>query len=147
MKKKLIIITAVLIVLVAGLTIAMQFRKVVDNPPVTQEIPASADVRSILQKSCFDCHSNQTRITWLQKLPIASSMVSSDVKGARSILNFTEWNRYTPLEQDGLIYLAVSAAENGQMPPSDYLWIHPDAKLTKEDKAVLKSWLLSLSPR
>lgn len=147
MKKKLIIITAVLIVLVAGLTIAMQFRKVVDNPPVTQEIPASAEVRSILQKSCFDCHSNQTRITWLQKLPIASSMVSSDVKGARSILNFTEWNRYTPLEQDGLIYLAVSAAENGQMPPSDYLWIHPDAKLTKEDKAVLKSWLLSLSPR
>lgn len=144
MKKKLFITGGVLLILLIGIAIAMQFRKVVDNPPVTQEIPAPADVRAILQKSCFDCHSNQTRITWLQKLPVASSMVSSDVKGARSILNFTEWNKYTPMEQEGLIYLAVSAADDGQMPPDDYLWIHPDAKLSNQDKAVLKNWLLSL---
>lgn len=144
MKKKLFITGGVLLILLIGIAIAMQFRKVVDNPPVTQEIPAPADVRAILQKSCFDCHSNQTRITWLQKLPVASSIVSSDVKGARSILNFTEWNKYTPMEQEGLIYLAVSAADDGQMPPDDYLWIHPDAKLSNEDKAVLKNWLLSL---
>lgn len=144
MKKKLFITGGVLLILLIGIAITMQFRKVVDNPPVTQEIPAPADVRAILQKSCFDCHSNQTRITWLQKLPVASSMVSSDVKGARSILNFTEWNKYTPMEQEGLIYLAVSAADDGQMPPDDYLWIHPDAKLSNEDKAVLKNWLLSL---
>lgn len=144
MKKKLFITARVLLILLIGIAIAMQFRKVVDNPPVTKEIPAPADVRAILQKSCFDCHSNQTRITWLQKLPVVSSMVSSDVKGARSILNFTEWNKYTPMEQEGLIYLAVSAADDGQMPPDDYLWIHPDAKLSNEDKAVLKNWLLSL---
>lgn len=144
MKKKLFITGGFLLILLIGIAIAMQFRKVVDNPPVTQEIPAPADVRAILQKSCFDCHSNQTRITWLQKLPVASSMVSSDVKGARSILNFTEWNKYTPMEQEGLIYLAVSAADDGQMPPDDYLWIHPDAKLSNQDKAVLKNWLLSL---
>lgn len=144
MKKKLFITGGVLLILLIGIAIAMQFRKVVDNPPVTQEIPAPADVRAILQKSCFDCHSNQTRITWLQKLPVASSIVSSDVKGARSILNFTEWNKYTPMEQEGLIYLAVSAADDGQMPPDDYLWIHPDAKLSNQDKAVLKNWLLSL---
>lgn len=144
MKKKLFITGGVLLILLIGIAIAMQYRKVVDNPPVTQEIPAPADVRAILQKSCFDCHSNQTRITWLQKLPVASSMVSSDVKGARSILNFTEWNKYTPMEQEGLIYLAVSAADDGQMPPDDYLWIHPDAKLSNQDKAVLKNWLLSL---
>lgn len=144
MKKKLFITGGFLLILLIGIAIAMQFRKVVDNPPVTQEIPAPADVRAILQKSCFDCHSNQTRITWLQKLPVASSIVSSDVKGARSILNFTEWNKYTPMEQEGLIYLAVSAADDGQMPPDDYLWIHPDAKLSNQDKAVLKNWLLSL---
>lgn len=147
MKKKLVISVGILVILLTGLTFVMQFQQVVDNPPVTQEIAAPADVKAILQRSCFDCHSNRTHITWLQKLPIVSSIVSSDVEGARSILNFTEWNKYTPMEQDGLIYLAVSAAEKGQMPPGDYLWIHPDAKLTKEDKSVLKNWLLSLSPR
>ena len=146
MRKKWLFVGIAVAGLLICLTVAMQFMKVVDNPPVTQEIPAPANVKAIFRKSCFDCHSNETRITWLQKLPVAAWMVQSDVKGARSVLNFTEWNKYTPMEQDGLIYLAVNAAIKDQMPPSDYLWIHPDTRLTKEDKAVLKNWLLSLSP-
>lgn len=145
MKKKLFFTIVIVIGLLVCMTIVMQFMKVVDNPPVTQEISAPTDVKTIFRKSCFDCHSNETRITWLQKLPIAAWMVQSDVVGARSILNFTEWNKYTPMEQDGLIYLAVNAAVHGGMPPSDYLWIHPDAKLTKEEKTVLTNWLNSLS--
>lgn len=147
MKEKLLVIAGLLLIAFIVLAVVMQFMKVVDNPPVTQVIPAPDNVTAILRKSCFDCHSNETRITWLQKLPIASSMVASDVKGARSVLNFTEWNKYTSMEQDGLIYLAVTAAEGGQMPPADYVWIHSDAKVTKEEKAVLKSWLISLPPK
>ena len=146
MKKKVLWTVAIVAGLLVCLTVIMQFMKVVDNPPVTEVIPAPANVKAILQKSCFDCHSNETRITWLQKLPVAAWMVQSDVSGARSVLNFTEWNKYTPMEQDGLIYLAVNAAVNNQMPPSDFLWIHPDAKLTNEDKTVLSNWLQSLSP-
>lgn len=146
MKKKLLLAGLVFAGLLVCLTVAMQFMKVVDNPPVTQVIPAPANVKAILQKSCFDCHSNETRITWFQRLPIAAWMVQSDVSGARSILNFTEWNKYTPMEQDGLIYLAVNAAVTDQMPPADFLWIHPDAKLTQADKKVLQDWLQSLAP-
>lgn len=147
MKKNLVTAVIVLAVFLGGLTVFMQFRPVVDNPPVTQAILAPPEVLGILQKSCFDCHSNQTRITWLQKLPIVRLMVASDVKGARSILNFTEWDKYTPMEKDGLIYMAVMAAEHGQMPPEDYLMIHADAKLTKDDKAVLQDWLASIRPQ
>lgn len=146
MKKKLLWGVVIVVGILVCLTIVMQFMKVVDNPPVTEVIPAPDKVKAILKKSCFDCHSNETHITWLQRLPVAAWMVRSDVSGARSILNFTEWNKYTPMEQDGLIYLAVNAAVNDQMPPDDYLWIHPDTKLTKEDKAVLSTWLQSLSP-
>lgn len=146
MKEKLLIIAGLALIAFIGLAVVMQFMKAEDNPPVTKVISAPDDVMAILRSSCFDCHSNETRITWLQKLPIVSSMVASDVKGARSILNFTEWDKYTPLEQDGLVYLAVTAVENGQMPPDDYVWIHPNAKITKEDKAILKNWLISLQP-
>lgn len=136
-----------LVVLLAGLTVAMQFREVVDNPPVKGTIPAPPEVVGILRNSCFDCHSNETRITWLQKLPIVREMVASDVRGACSILNFTEWDTYTPMEKDGLIYMAVMAAAQEQMPPEDYLMIHPHAKLTEQDKAVLHEWLSSLRPQ
>lgn len=146
MKEKLLVFAGLVVIGFIGLVMVMEFRIVMDNPPISKVIPAPDDVMAILRKSCFDCHSNETRITWLQKLPIASSIVASDVKGARSVLNFTEWNKYTPMEQDGLIYLAVNAVENGQMPPDDYLWIHPNAKITKDEKSVLKNWLISLQP-
>jgi hypothetical protein len=32
-----------------------------DNPPVTFEVDAPAEVKTILERSCFDCHSNRTR--------------------------------------------------------------------------------------
>lgn len=136
-----------LVVLLAGLTAVMQYREVVDNPPLKGTIPAPPEVMGILRNSCFDCHSNETRITWLQKLPFVRRMVASDVRGARSILNFTGWDVYTPLEKDGLIYMAVMAAEKDRMPPQDYLVVHPHAKLTEPDKAVLRDWLSSLRPQ
>lgn len=145
MKKKIVIIISALIGLYIIAAIIMQFMKVVDNPPVNGEISAPAEVMAILNRSCYDCHSNKTKITWFQRLPIISSVVASDVHGARSILNFTEWNKYTPMERDGIIYLAVNAVEKGGMPPSDFIWIHPHAKITKEDKAILQNWLQNLN--
>lgn len=144
MKKKLFLIAGVFIGLLICLTVIMQFQKVVDNPPVTEDIPAPDDVKAILRESCYDCHSNETRITWLQKLPGVSSLVASDVEGARSVLNFSEWNKYTPQEQSGLLHLAVSKVESGVMPPGDYVWIHPNARVTEQDKAVLDTWLTTM---
>lgn len=143
MKRIILIVLVIIVAVFAVWAIIGQFMKVVDNPPVNGVVDAPANVRKILEKSCFDCHSNETKITWIQRLPIASWMVQSDVNGARSILNFTEWNKYSKMEQDGLIYLAVNAAISGGMPPEDFLMIHPDAKLTKEDKAALSDWLKS----
>ena len=31
------------------------------NPPVTAEIAAPDDVRVLLRRACYDCHSNETR--------------------------------------------------------------------------------------
>lgn len=145
MKRILWIIAGIIAIALAITTVAMQFQKVVDNPPVTENIPAPEDVKAILEKSCYDCHSNQTHITWLQKLPVVSSVVASDVKGARSILNFSEWDKYSPQEQNGLIFLAVSIVRRGEMPPGDYLLIHPKAKVTEQEKAILETWTLTLS--
>ena len=124
--------------------IILIFTKVVDNPPVNGVVNGPPDAIAILKRSCFDCHSNETHIGWFQRLPIVSSVVASDVKGARSIINFTEWNKYTPVEQDGIIYLAVNAVESGSMPPGNFTFIHPHTKITAEDQIILKQWLQSL---
>lgn len=145
MKKKLWITLGVVIALFLVITAILQFRTVVKNPPVTQDIPAPEDVKTILKRSCYDCHSNETRITWLQKLPIVSSIVASDVKKARSVLNFSTWDIYTKEQQRALLFLAVSKVKNGQMPPADYLVVHPSAHVTEQEKAILDTYLLTLS--
>jgi len=103
------------------------------NPPVTAE-PAwdSATTRALVQRSCFDCHSNQT--TWYRFTNIApfSWLVQRDVQDGRASLNFSEWNR----PQDG----ADSYAEvirGGSMPPWYYAAVHPAARLSAKEKAEL----------
>src|SRR5258708_15776017 len=67
------------------------------NPPVdplhTMEanVPTPKGVVTILQRACYDCHSNTTHWRWYSRIPIGSSLISRDVERARRILNFSEW--------------------------------------------------------
>ncbi|HUB62411.1 MAG TPA: heme-binding domain-containing protein, partial [Puia sp.] len=38
------------------------FRPALDNSPATAELSAPVQVVAILQRACYDCHSNQTRL-------------------------------------------------------------------------------------
>ena len=39
------------------------------NPPVEVEVPAPANVRAILRRACYDCHSNETVWPWYSRWP------------------------------------------------------------------------------
>lgn len=32
------------------------------NPPIAGDIEASTDVKTLLKRACYDCHSNETRL-------------------------------------------------------------------------------------
>jgi len=87
--KKIImgIVTGLIIVV-----IAIQFVTVErTNPPVTGEINVTPELKSVLQKSCYDCHSNETVWPWYSKVAPVSWLVSKDVVEGREELNFSEW--------------------------------------------------------
>ena len=66
-----------------------------ENPPVTAEIQAPDQVRSLLESSCYDCHSNQTVWPWYSHVAPVSWLVYRDVRKARDELNFSLWGEYT----------------------------------------------------
>ena len=35
-----------------------------DNPPVKDVVPAPPNVKAILERACYDCHSNKTVWPW-----------------------------------------------------------------------------------
>ncbi len=104
------------------------------NPSVVAE-PAwdSTVTRELAASACFDCHSNETTWPWYTNVAPVSWLAQHDVDSGRSTLNFSEWaatSRHG--EQD-----AAEAVQGGEMPPSYYVVMHPNAKLTAAEKDAL----------
>lgn len=112
-----------------------------DSPTVASSPSPTSTVSRVLRASCYDCHSNETVWPWYSHVAPISWLLASDVHRARKILNFSDWDRLGPDRQAELLADAQSEIEEGAMPPSRYLWLHREAKLTPETKAVLLLWM------
>lgn len=131
--KKLLIILVVLIV-------GIQFIPVErTNPPVTKEINAPDEVKAILKKACYDCHSNETNWAWYTKIAPASFLASRDVKEGREHLNFSEWDRYAGKESKVKEEIWEEVRDE-KMPPWQYRIMHSESKLSDQEKNTLRNW-------
>jgi hypothetical protein len=119
------------------------------NPPVVSQhsiesaVDVPAPVRAVIRRSCYDCHSYQTRWPWYARVPPMSGMVRSDVQRARKALNFSEWTTgagSTPGRAAGMLAAACAAVQGGIMPKSRYLYLHPDARLSPHEVELICSW-------
>jgi hypothetical protein len=121
---------------------AIQFvRPSIAHPPVTAEIQAPEPVKQILRASCYNCHSNETRLPWFDQIAPAYWLVASDVKTARAHLNFSEIGKLPPAAQKGMLYEAVNQIALGAMPLPRYVRVHPDTAITPAQLATLKDYL------
>jgi len=103
------------------------------NPSVRKEPQWDApETRELAVRACFDCHSNHTRWPWYADLAPFSWVVQFDVETARSVINFSEWNR-----RYALAGYAGRRTNSGMMPPYKYRMAHPEANLTPEERIEL----------
>jgi hypothetical protein len=138
--------TRVLLVLVACF-LALQFiRPSLGNPPVTGDLQAPVEVKSILQRACYDCHSNETKLSWFDKPVPAYWLVASHVKEGRALLNFSHWDSLTVDQRKGKLFESLNQIVFKEMPLSQYTSFHRDARVSAEDVRILRKWLASLAP-
>lgn len=116
------------------------------NPPVdeTKTIaaggPLPTEIAIVLERACYDCHSNQTRWPWYSNVAPVSWFVIGHVNDARKHLNFSEWATYNPKRMKRKLEEIKEEVEEGAMPLPSYLPLHPDAKLSPEDVQALGAW-------
>ena len=103
------------------------------------EIKANEEVMTMLKTSCFDCHSNETVWPWYSQIAPFSWVISNHVTQGRKALNFSTWENYTP-EQKEEKTKALFRTAYASMPLESYLYIHEDAKLTKEQRKIIRDW-------
>lgn len=137
MKRTLKFLAAVLLL---GFIVIQLFQPLKTNPPVTADIAAPPEVKAILKRSCYDCHSHETVWPWYASVAPASWVVVEDVLEGRRNLNFSTWDKYTGAKQAKLLREIVKEVEEGAMPLGKYTFLHPGAKLTRSDIAVLRGW-------
>ena len=136
----------------AVLLIAIQFYRPERSNPVvdpagdiTAQVPVPPAVRTILERSCFDCHSNRTRWPWYSNVAPASWLVAHDVTEGRERLNFSEWGSYKQGKRVSRLDMMISEVDKGEMPLKNYLLMHGEADLAEADKDILCTWAEQLS--
>jgi hypothetical protein len=119
-------------------------RPAFNNPPVTADIAVAVDVKNILRNACYDCHSNETKLAWFDKITPVNWLVASHINGGRKVLNFSEWNSYTKDRQKQILFESFNQIQFGIMPLKQYTLLHPAAKIGAAENNLLKSYLSTL---
>lgn len=106
------------------------------NPP--------SEVASVLNSSCYDCHSNATLYPWYTNIAPVSWWIKDHVNEGREELNFSEWGTYSSRRMDHKLKEAIEQVEENEMPVNSYVWMHGNAKLSPEQKTGLIAFFNSL---
>jgi hypothetical protein len=111
---------------------------------ISSRIEVAPDAQAILKRSCYDCHSNETRWPVYSRAWPASALMYSDVQRARATMNFSDWPSLDDPRQArqaaGLLMASCAAMETGLMPRKQYLLMHPAAKISPQDAKVFCAW-------
>lgn len=132
--KKLLIFLVIVIV-------GIQFIPVdQNNPPVENDLFASNEVKDILKRACYDCHSNETNWAWYTKIAPVNFLVASDVNRGRKKLNFSAWGNMGAMDQKKMKEEIWEEVREEQLPLWQYRIMHGDSKLSIEDKNIIRAW-------
>ncbi|HEY4148056.1 MAG TPA: cytochrome P460 family protein [Chitinophagaceae bacterium] len=133
--------------ILAAVMIGIQFIKPrLGTATMVADIAAPPEVEQVLKKSCYNCHSDSTRLAWFDKIAPASWLVGSHIKKGRTALNFSEWGELTKDQQKAKLFESLNQMVFGDMPLRSYSLFHPESKVTAGDITVLRNYLASLVP-
>jgi len=109
--------------------------------PATAELEAPPEVKQVLEKSCYSCHSDQRRLSWFDEIVPGYWLVRHDILTAREHLNFSTLGAKPAAAQKATLYEAVNMVQLGAMPLPQFLKLHPEARLAPAELATLKAYL------
>ena len=130
---------------VAGVVVFLLLQLIRPSIPAssaTAEVQVPPQVKQILEKDCYSCHSNERRLSWFDEIVPGYWLVRHDVLTAREHLNFSTIGSKPAAAQRATLYEAVNMIQLGAMPIPAFRKLHPEANVSPEEMAILKTYLL-----
>jgi hypothetical protein len=101
-------------------------------------------VQTILQRSCYNCHSNNTVYPWYAEIQPAGWFLAKHIRDGKRGLNFDEYTSYRLMKQYRRFKDIIDQVGSDEMPLPSYLLIHRDAKLSSTQKDELIRWCTAM---
>lgn len=98
----------------------------------------------ILEESCFDCHSVKYKRYFYDTLPVINIVIARHISEGLEEANFSTVANKGTKELADLLDESIETIEEKEMPLSEYLIIHPAAKITPDELMQLKDDLYAL---
>lgn len=106
--------------------------------------PIPDDVKAILGKACFDCHSNNSRYPWYANLQPVHWWMEKHIKEGKRSVNYDEYTNRPLRYQYHKLEETIEMVKEGKMPLNSYTWTHKDARLSDTEKAKITGWAQSV---
>lgn len=104
----------------------------------TQPVPP--EVKAVFERSCRNCHSNDTVWPWYSYVAPVSWMVARDVHQARKKMNLSAWGSYPPQRKEDRLEEICEQVTNGEMPNRKYAIFHRSARITPQEREAVCQW-------
>lgn len=140
MVKKILVGLLVILVIIQFIRPEKNIGKGVSANDISTKYTVSTEVQGILQKACYDCHSNNTRYPWYSNFQPVAWWLNDHIQEGKEELNFSEFGSYRVRKQYRKLEETQELVDKGEMPIHSYTFIHTDAKLTAAEKKVLIDW-------
>ncbi len=111
---------------------------------ISTKFPVPANIQSILQESCNDCHSNNTVYPWYSHIQPVAWWLGDHIKEGKQHLNFSEFANYSVAKQYHKLEEVEEMIVDGEMPLKSYSFIHTRSKLDSQQKSALVNWSKAL---
>ena len=102
--------------------------------------PVPAEVKAVFERSCKNCHSNETAWPWYSYVAPVSWVVARDVHRARKTMNLSEWGSYSAQRKEDRLEEICEQVTNGEMPDRKYAIFHRSARITPDERTAICQW-------
>ena len=140
MFKKFLLVLLILLIVIQFIHPSRNISKGEQPDNIAHSFNVPAQVKTILDKACMDCHSNNTRYRWYFKIQPVDWWLTNHINEGKQELNFDEYASKSLRYQYHKMESTVDLLKKGEMPLDSYLWLHKDAILTEEEKNTLITW-------
>ncbi|WP_316776900.1 heme-binding domain-containing protein [Pedobacter antarcticus] len=110
---------------------------------ISNVIAVPDNIRGILKKACYDCHSEETVYPWYANIQPLNWFLNSHIQKGKSELNFSEFSMYSTRKQQNKLSAIENSFNDNSMPLSSYTIVHRGSVLSSEEKALLRNWIQS----